>query len=270
MACLFIPSVIFWGSGILKDSVTLGALCWMTFFLFQITIFKQNQLISLVFLLFFGWIIFSIKIYILLCFLVSTISYLYLQNLSRIKNSIVKIILAPLFLVIFVGAGYLILNKVTEGNSRYTIDRIAETAKITAYDIRYGWGARQGDNSGYTLGELDGSFGSFISLAPKGIIVTLFRPWPWEVKNPLMLLAAIESLFFLCATIYCIYTIRFSYILKSSSLPLVLFCLSFSLLFAFAIGVSTYNFGTLMRYKIPIMPFYSSLLILILDLRQNS
>ncbi|MEP2024099.1 MAG: hypothetical protein ABJI85_05525, partial [Reichenbachiella sp.] len=38
--------------------------------------------------------------------------------------------------------------------------------------------------------------------------------------------------------------------------PIVLYCLTFSLLFAFAVGVSTYNFGTLMRYKIPVIPFY--------------
>jgi hypothetical protein len=47
--------------------------------------------------------------------------------------------------------------------------------------------------------------------------------------------------------------------------PTILFCLVFSLIFAFAVGVSTYNFGTLMRYKIPLMPFYCVGLVLILD-----
>jgi hypothetical protein len=39
-------------------------------------------------------------------------------------------------------------------------------------------------------------------------------------------------------------------------MPNVLFCLAFALVFAFAVGVSTFNFGTLSRYKIPIMPYY--------------
>ena len=40
------------------------------------------------------------------------------------------------------------------------------------------------------------------------------------------------------------------------STPIVLFCFIFALTFAFAVGISSYNFGTLVRYKIPLMPFY--------------
>ncbi|MFT6828639.1 MAG: hypothetical protein ACI9GZ_003758, partial [Bacteroidia bacterium] len=43
--------------------------------------------------------------------------------------------------------------------------------------------------------------------------------------------------------------------------PFLVFCLIFSILFAFAVGVSTANFGTLMRYKIPMMPFFLILLL---------
>jgi hypothetical protein len=32
-------------------------------------------------------------------------------------------------------------------------------------------------------------------------------------------------------------------------------------MFAFAVGVSTFNFGTLTRYKIPLMPFYALALV---------
>ena len=37
-----------------------------------------------------------------------------------------------------------------------------------------------------------------------------------------------------------------------------------ALVFAFAVGVSTYNFGTLMRYKIPVLPFYAIFLIIVI------
>jgi hypothetical protein len=36
--------------------------------------------------------------------------------------------------------------------------------------------------------------------------------------------------------------------------------LVFSIVFAFAIGISTFNFGSLVRYKIPIYPFFLSML----------
>jgi hypothetical protein len=51
--------------------------------------------------------------------------------------------------------------------------------------------------------------------------------------------------------------------------PTVAFCLGFSLIFAFAVGVSTYNFGTLVRYKIPMLPFFIIALILVDDLAKH-
>jgi hypothetical protein len=38
--------------------------------------------------------------------------------------------------------------------------------------------------------------------------------------------------------------------------PTVLYCLLFSVLFALFVGATTGNFGSLVRYKIPCMPFY--------------
>jgi len=41
------------------------------------------------------------------------------------------------------------------------------------------------------------------------------------------------------------------------------FCLIFTLIFAFAVGISTSNFGSLVRYKIPCLPFYTAFLIIL-------
>ncbi len=260
-ATLFIPSVVFWGSGILKDSITLAALCWMTYAMIRITIYNKFSLLNFIILFFMAWLILSIKIYILLCFLAGVSVFLYSQYISKLKAPLIKIMLGPILFIIFLGGGYLTLNKIAEGDSRYALDKIGETAMVTAYDIRYGWGARNGDNSGYTLGDLDGSIGSMIKIAPQGAVVTLFRPWLWEVKNPLMLLAALESLIFFILTFLIIIRHHFK-IFGPLNQPLILFCITFAILFAIAVGISTYNFGTLMRYKIPVMPFYAVLLVL--------
>jgi len=45
--------------------------------------------------------------------------------------------------------------------------------------------------------------------------------------------------------------------------PTIQFCLIFSVIFAFAVGISSYNFGALSRYKIPCLPFYAVALVLI-------
>ncbi len=133
---------------------------------------------------------------------------------------------------------------------------------MTAYDIRY-WSGREA-GSGYALGELDGTFGSMVRLAPQAINVSLFRPYFWEVKNPLMLMSAVESFFLLGFAIYVLVKKKSS-VLSAFADPNVIFAMVFSLSFAFAVGVSTFNFGTLARYKIPLLPFFLTGLIIILD-----
>jgi hypothetical protein len=47
--------------------------------------------------------------------------------------------------------------------------------------------------------------------------------------------------------------------------PTVLYCLLFALLFALFVGATTANFGTLVRYKIPCMPFFVAAMFIIQD-----
>jgi hypothetical protein len=47
--------------------------------------------------------------------------------------------------------------------------------------------------------------------------------------------------------------------------PAIQFCFFFSMLFALFVGATTLNFGTLVRYKIPCMPFYIIAMFLILE-----
>ena len=166
-----------------------------------------------------------------------------------------RLLLAPLTGVAVIFLAYFAVQMVGEDDRRYDITRLAETAKITAYDIRYGWGARTGEGSGYTLGELDGSWQSMLSLAPQAINISLFRPYFWEVQSPLMLLSALEALVLLTLTLYVIWRARWK-LYTYLQMPDVLFCLVFAVVFAFAVGVSTFNFGTLSRYKIPMMPYF--------------
>jgi hypothetical protein len=164
-----------------------------------------------------------------------------------------KLLLFPLVLGVAVIVSYFAMLKASEDSKKYSLGNISETAKITAYDIRYWTGRDAG--SGYTLGELDGTFSSMIRLSPQAINVALFRPYIWEVNNPLMLLSAIESLTILLICVY-ISIRRNVTIVSAFSTPDVVFMLVFSLTFAFAVGVSTYNFGTLVRYKIPMIPYF--------------
>jgi hypothetical protein len=262
IAAFFIPSAFFWGSGLLKDTITLACLGMAVYSADQIFIRSRISFGKLLLLVLSIILLFEIKIYILMAFLPSAIVWVFLSRLNTIRYTLVKVILFPMVLLLSVGLGLFATMRAGSTSEKYSLDKIAQTAQVTAYDIRYFTGKDAG--SGYSIGELDGSFQSIIRLAPAAINVTLFRPYLWEVKNPLMLLAALEGFLLLVGVLYIIGTTR-SAVFKGLKNPDTLFCLIFALTFAFAVGVSTFNFGTLVRYKIPMLPFFGIMLTLMVD-----
>ncbi len=261
-AILFIPSVIFWGSGIMKDTVTLAFLGFLTFSIYTLFIKRKYSLWSVILLIVSAWVIYSVKKYILLCFFPAALLWVYASLLQRIRSMVLRLLVIPIVMVILVLSAYYSVVLIGENDPRYSLGKIAETAQITAYDIGFYTGKDAG--SGYDLGELDGTFQGMIRLLPQAINVSLFRPYLWEIKNPLMLFSALESLALLVISLYLLFKFRLQ-VFKAIVSPPVLFCLVFSLMFAFAVGVSTFNFGTLARYKIPLLPFYALIIPLILD-----
>lgn len=259
--CLFVPSVVFWGSGLLKDTVTLAFAGMSTFCFYKILIEKRISIGYLVLLVVSFYVIYSIKKYILISLVIGLIVWIASRFYFQVRSYMLRILLVPIVLIVSLAITYVSISKITEDDARYSLENIAQTSKITAYDIRYGWGARTGDGSGYSLGELDGSWQSMVLVAPGAVNVSLFRPYLWEANNPLMALSALESFITLLATILVLIQVRsylFYYIRAE-----VIFCLVFALIFAFGVGASSYNFGTLSRYKIPLLPFYWSALAII-------
>ncbi|MEM6644195.1 MAG: hypothetical protein AAF616_14540 [Bacteroidota bacterium] len=255
-AILFIPSVVFWGSGILKDTVTLGALGWLTWAFLNFAVFRTHRFVAIFIGVLSALLILRIKPYILLCFAPVIFLFFYFNYLKRIKNTAIKMLAAPLILVIFGALGVAATFYASTGE--YNIGNVAERAAVTSYDIKYGWGARTGGDGTYDLGALDGSWQSMVKLAPSAIIVSLIRPFIWEVRNPLMLLSALESTLFIILLFQLVARKKLGSQLKD---PFMIFCLVFTVLFAFAVGISTGNFGTLMRYKIPMLPFFATFLL---------
>lgn len=262
LAAFFIPSVFFWGSGILKDTVILACLGIATHQLYLIFIRRKVRFVNILLLLVSLYLIFSIRKFVLQAYLPAVLLWLGASHIYFIQSIILRAMVVPFVVLVLITSGYFTVSKIGEDDDRYAIGRIAKTSRVTAYDIRY-WSGRFA-GSGYSLGELDGSFDGMLRLAPQAINVSLFRPYLWEVKNPLMLFSAVESLIMLLIVLLVIVRQR-GRIFTRLAEPNILFALSFTLVFAFAIGVSTYNFGTLVRYKIPLLPFFTTALVIMLD-----
>ncbi len=258
-ATLFIPSVFFWGSGLLKDTIVLSSLGAASFAIDRLFLQRRISIGYIIILILSLYLIYSVKKFVLQAYLPAMILWIYISYIQSIKSLVVRMLIFPFIVGVCALFSYFLIVKVGEADARYSLAQLGQTAKTTAIDIRYQSGKDAG--SGYSLGDLDGSLGGMFKLAPQAINVALFRPYLWEVNNVLMLLSSLESLGLLLFTALILYK-KNTGLFKKFRNPEITFSFVFSMVFAFAVGVSTFNFGTLARYKIPLLPFYLICLIL--------
>ena len=262
-AILFIPSVIFWGSGFMKDTITLSCIGWVTHFFYLIFFENKKIVLNSIFAIFFIYVIFIIKSYIVMAFLPAVL--LWGVGLLSYKIKDARLILfVRYFLYASAIAGIVLIGGrlQTEMFGQYNVESIGFKSFVTRdYLFRI---SNETDGSGYTLGDFDPTLMGMLEQAPAGVNVTLFRPYLWEARKPIVMISALESLVYLIFTIVVIFRnnpIRVvQRILSDETLQ---FCLIFTLVFAFAVGISTSNFGSLVRYKIPCLPFYTTFLIIL-------
>jgi hypothetical protein len=172
----------------------------------------------------------------------------------------VRWIVNILFVAVTIGGFFFLSQRFAADMNKYSLDKVAKTAAETRGWIAYSSGD---EGSAYDLGEFDPSLVGMLTKFPQAVVVTLFRPFIWESKKIIVLLSGLEALLFLYFTLKVIVkrkTKIFSMVIKDPNLS---FCLVFSIIFAFAVGISSYNFGALSRYKIPCMPFYAASLIIL-------
>ena len=263
IAILYLPTFVFWSSGILKDPICVGAIGWITYSLYEIFYKKKNLVSNTVIILFFGYLLFVIKVYILISYVPFFFLYLVLKNVTLLKSRILRITFVLGLIILAVTMFTTVMQELAGTLGNYGGADIKEN--IAHYQKAY---ADQDDaSSNFSLGvEFDGTTASLLKIAPAAIIATLYRPFFWESKKLSTLLSSTESLAIMFFTLLVLYRsgpVNFiRAILKD---PVILYCLLFALLFALFVGATTANFGTLVRYKIQCIPFYIIALFLIQD-----
>lgn len=261
LAVLFIPSVFVWGSGIFKDTICIFGIGWLTYssfrFLVQGDFSARNIAIAVGSFL----LVAFVKMYIIMAFTPALLMWIFFNYSQKITNPATKIAVKFFFIVIVITATAFFLQQFSGSLGRYSLDQIAKTSEITREYINWISGD---EGSAYSLGDMDPSITGMLIKFPQAVNVTFFRPYPWEAKKVIVLLSALEAILFLYITLRVLFGIgiRKTWTTISKD-PTIQFCLIFSIIFAFAVGISSYNFGTLSRYKIPCLPFYALAIIMI-------
>lgn len=262
---LFLPSILFWGVGLSKDSICIGALGFLTYALYKIFVAREKKVASILLLVINGWLLLSIKPYILLSFTLAATIGIFMMVSAAIKNRGTRILASFFFILLALFTGYYMVDSLASleaSTARFTSENLLQTMQ----NIQSGFETVTKNDSYFKVGDVGNNVSDLILLFPAGVGTTLFRPFIWEVQNPLMLFSALESLLFLVITIMTFRKIGlFKTFGEIFSDPLLLFCFTFSIIFAGLVGITTFNFGALVRYKTPCLPFYICMLFILIE-----
>ncbi|MDB5280524.1 MAG: hypothetical protein JWR61_5479 [Ferruginibacter sp.] len=256
LSCLFAPSFIFWSTNVLKDPLCIFGLglCVSALYNFmkgRFTFFLVLEMVTgaIMMLLF--------KNYIFYIFCVAAVFSVYI-NLITSSVSRFKIFfkLGSLFLLFFAVA-FLFWQK------NYIIETLSGGFMNEVLFIQNSQKNQGG--SVYVLSNVDDfSFWGILKTYFSSLTVALFRPYIWEIPNLIATANALESLLVFIFTFYLLIKLKFTGFFSAAFKNRILtFSLIFTLLLAPLAGLVSFNFGTLVRYKAPVVPFYYTYLILL-------
>jgi hypothetical protein len=236
------PTLLFWASGINKEIIYMPSLFLIfRFFLLRDFNFKGIAIFLLAMIL-----LFIMKPFIGVFFLISLLLSYFVYRI-RIWYQL-AIILFSIFVLIVFSFNYFseLLNLVT----------IFQLAQKDATMVAGG--------TGYELNTDITSISGFLLLIYHSLVVTLFRPFIFEVNSLITFLLSIESLMALMLFIYVIWNYKKVKHLLFTYKYLILFLIIFLVFHSIIFGAISFNYGTLMRFKIIITPLYFSLLFFII------
>ena len=262
---LFIPSVWFWGSGLFKDTVALGCVGLLTACIYKIFVERKISLITIILALISIYFIYIIKTYILISFIPALAIFIFSLWKSRIKYKFLRRITTPVILILtlVIAQQYISSLDSVDGTFKETFETIEQTQD---------WHTKISEQGRtYSRGSYDASITGIIQKMPLAVNVALFRPYIWEAQGALLLITALENLFILFYSVYILIVIRPLIVFNIiSNHPILNLSLIFTIILGFIIGFTTYNFGALARYKIPLIPYYVSTLFIIKHIYDES
>ncbi|MCB9591645.1 MAG: hypothetical protein H6719_02830 [Sandaracinaceae bacterium] len=251
LTTMALPSVVFWTSGIVKESVAVAGFGWMVFGLHRMA---QRRWVQGLVTLTPGFVVVAlIKGYVVGAFFVASAVFLYWSRAIGVRGNVR---IRPLYIVLLGGlaiGGVLALGRVFP---RYSLDGIVEeTAHLQEV------GSQVGGGSTYSLGAGSQSLAAQILLAPVALLTALFRPLPFEVTGFTAAINVLETTFLTGWLVVTLARERWRTLLhRVTSSPLLMFSVTFIVLFGIGVGLASTNLGTLSRYRAPLMPLFASLI----------
>lgn len=243
IAFLFFPSVIFWSSGLIKESLGLAALYLLVMVGLKFVFGQRPGILEVLLVIVALWVGWNLKYYWIGIFLPVALPTLLTSMIRRWRPAVARydaMLWILLFVLALVAATNIhpnfyasrFMEVIYQNNLEFT--RLSDPPRIVQYF------------------NLEPSIASLLMNAPAAWIAGLFRPFAWEAFNTLSLLAGLENLLLLVLVLLALPSLRRMF--GTEQRMLILAALVFVFLLTTFLALSTPNFGTLSRYKIAAVP----------------
>lgn len=264
IATLFIPTVCFWCSGLMKDTIVYWSILILVMELFKF-LNSRFSWKSFLIVLICIYVIIATRAFILIGILVPYFMIIIFR-LNSNKPFITRLITR------FVGTGiaiacFTLFMRSSYGLGEFSSDNLLTTAESIHNDFSMN---KTYTGKRYDLGLEDFSTTSIVKALPLTLITVFYRPFIWEVESPIMLMNAVEGMVFMYFTLK-LFKRRKNRKHEqlegnSQERDFFWFCILFVLIMSLFVGLTSGLYGVLARLKAPILPFLLLILFSKLDL----
>lgn len=246
VAVYLLPSVIFWGSGVLKDGFLLFAFGIFLYQFYKISE-KKSDLYTVPLFVITAFFLAFTKVYVLLSVIPGLISYYW----SRASDKKVGLKFALTHIVYFS-----ILFNLYRIFPEYDLTKILYAKQKNFYSLAEAVNA----GSRIQIGYLEPNFNSIFFNLPQAFANVFFRPYISDIKSVFISMTFIENIFIILIILLCLLS-RPRLEQKDKSL-FYLFLYYVLIVFAL-IGLVTPVIGAMVRYKVPALPFLVCIFIML-------
>jgi hypothetical protein len=245
---LFFPSVLFWSSGILKESILMSALGFaVSFFLLWVHRLERPILMRIAIFIILLYVIFALKFYyfaVLVPVLLSYLGSLYLCRLTLFKKS------AWLHPFIFIVLFFVLIFSVSFVHPHLNPSVFMESL-MRNYEATLS--LSNGRNVFYFPG-LSPDFSSLLMQFPNAVLIGLFRPLPGDVSSVIGYSVMMENVLVL---LFLLFSVVYLFMKKPAepNWLILIAVFIYVIVLAFLLPVASPNWGSLVRYKVGYMPF---------------
>ncbi|NOT74301.1 MAG: hypothetical protein HOP08_05180 [Cyclobacteriaceae bacterium] len=244
LSFLFFPSVVFWSSGLIKESLGLASIFFLTAIFLNLCQYKKVKWGDGVLIILSLWIGWNLKYYWIGVFVPVILTT---AIIIRLKHSFV-------FFQRFDGASWVVLFVIifltgTSIHPNFYPNRFLE---VIVENNREFMLLTYPDNAVH-YNDLSATFGSVLMNSPQALVAGFFRPFIWEGHHIISVAAGVENTVLLILFITSIISIKRFF--SSPDRLMALAAIAYCVVLGIFLALSTPNFGTLSRYKIGFLPF---------------